>query len=59
MTSKQRVYAILDKVSAGWRERRTSQPTTRNETLKNRGVVCGVITLSCGFTNEELANLPF
>ena len=59
MTSKQRVYAMLDKVSAGWRERRTSQPTTRTETLKNRGVLFGVVTLSCGFTNDELAKLPF
>lgn len=59
MTSKQRVYAMLDKVSAGWRDRRTSQPTTRTETLNNRGAVFGVVTMLCGLTNEELANLPF
>jgi len=59
MTSKEKVYAMLDKASPGWRERRISQPTTRTETLKNRGLMQGSITLSCSFTNEELAKLPF
>lgn len=58
--SKNKIYAILDKVSAGWRERRTEKQTKdTGAALKQRGVIHGTVRLSCGFSKEELAKLPF
>lgn len=56
MTSKQRVYAMLDKVSPEWRERRASKPR-KPSYIQPR--VYGVLVMSSGFTNDELAKLPF
>ena len=58
--SKNKVYVILDKVSAGWRERRAEKQTKNTSAaLKQRGVIYGTVRMSCGFSKEELAKLPF
>ena len=60
MTSKDKVYAMLDKVSPGWRDRRSAKQTDdTNAALRRRGVVSGTVVFQETQTKQQLAALPF